>query len=84
MTLYYAMKYRNIGLLCDAMREVAIIFQSPLSEKPKYVWAMLRQMYIFDIAFADPVLQEAYLVNVFINPQNLSNTFYEMNLLLEY
>lgn len=45
---------------------------------------MLRQLHIFDIKAADPVLQKTYLANLFVNPKCQSKTFYEINLLLKY
>lgn len=84
MTLYYAIKNGDIGLLKHAMREVCIILQAPAALKPKYARAMLRQVHIFDKKVADPILQEAYLANALINPRGKPQSFYEIDLLLEY
>lgn len=84
MTLSYAIKHGDIGLLCHAMREVCVIVQAPAAGKPKYARAMLRQLHIFDTKAANPQLQEAYLANALVNPRGLSHTFYEVDLLLEY
>ena len=56
MTLCYAIKNGNTGLLNHALREICIILQSPVLGKPKYARAMLRQVHIFDTKAADPVL----------------------------
>lgn len=45
---------------------------------------MLRQLHIFDIQAADPILQEAYLANALVNPRGRLQTFYEIDLLLEH
>ena len=69
MTLCYAIKNRDTGLLKHALREVCIIFQSPVVGKPKYAKAMLRQLHIFDTKAADLVLQKTYLANSLVNPK---------------
>lgn len=84
LTLCYSIKWGDIGLLRSALREVTIILQAPLAKKPKYAREMFRQMHIFDTTAADTILQEAYIANVLVNPQGLSYTFYEMDLLLEH
>ena len=84
MTLCYAIKNGDIGLLKYAMREVCIIFQAPAASKPKYTRAMLKQVHIFDTKAADPILQEAYLANALVNPRGKPQSFYEMDLLLEH
>ena len=84
MTFCYAIKNGDIGLLKHAMREVCIILQAPAASKPKYARAMLRQVHIFDTKAADPILQKAYLANALVNPRGKSQTFYEMDLLLEH
>ena len=84
MTLCYALKNGDIGLLKHTMREVCIILQAPAASKPKYARAMLRQVHIFDTKAADPILQKAYLANALVNPRGKSQTFYEMDLLLEH
>ena len=84
MTLCYAIKNGDTGLLKHALREICIILQSPVLGKPKYARAMLRQVHIFDTKAADPVLQEAYLANALVNPKGQPGTFYEMDLLLEH
>lgn len=48
MTLFYAIKYRDIGFLYHVIREVTVIFQALAAKKPKYAKAMLRQLHIFD------------------------------------
>lgn len=56
ITLYYAIKNGDIDILKYALREICIIFQSPVVGKPKYERAMLRQLHIFDTMAIDPVL----------------------------
>lgn len=56
MTLCYAIKNEDIGLLRHAMREVGIIFQALAVSKPKYTRVMLKQLHIFDTQAADPIL----------------------------
>ncbi len=84
MTLCYAIKNGDIGLLWHAMREVGVILQASAASKPKYARAMLRQLHIFDTQAADPILQEAYLANVLVNPRGQLQTFYKIDLLLEH
>ncbi len=66
------------------MREVGVIFQALTVLKLKYTRVMLRQLHIFDTQAADPILQEAYLANAFVNPRGQPQTFYEMDLLLKH
>ena len=42
MILSYVIKYRNINFFCYTIREVTVILQAPIANKPKYVKAMLR------------------------------------------
>lgn len=84
MTLCYGIKNGDTGFLKYALREVCIIFQSPVVGKLKYIKIILKQVYSFDTKTADSVPQEAYLANAFVNPKGQPRTFYEMNLLLEY
>lgn len=84
LTLCYAIKWGDIGLLQDAMREICVIFQAPCAKKPKYAKEMLRQLHILDTGAADPILCKAYLANALVNPRGLPHTFYEMDLLLEH
>lgn len=46
--LYYIIKNGNISFLKYVIREIFIILQIPIALKPKYVKAILRQVYIFD------------------------------------
>lgn len=55
ITFCYAIKKSDIGLLKYAMREVYIIFQVLAVLKPKYVMAMLKQVYIFDTKIANSI-----------------------------
>lgn len=66
------------------MREICIILQAPTIQKPKYVRELLKQVHIFDIIAADPILQEAYLANTLVNPQGLKHIFYEMDIIFEH
>lgn len=84
MTLCFAIKNGDIGLLRQALREVYLILQAPSANKPKYACEMLWQLHIFDTCAADPVLQEAYLANSLVNPRELPSTFYKIDLLLEH
>lgn len=56
ITLYYLIKYDNIGLLKYAIREICIILQTLTTQKPKYACKMLRQVYVFSTKAADPIL----------------------------
>ncbi len=83
-TLYYSIKWGDTGLLRNALREIAIIFQALVARKLKYAREMLCQIHILDITIANLILQNAYITNALVNLQGLSHTFYEMNLLLKY
>lgn len=84
LTLCYSIKWGDVGLLRDIMREITIILQAPSAKKPKYAREMLHQMHILDITAADPVLKIAYIANALVNLRGLPSTFYEMDLLLEH
>lgn len=84
LTLCYAIKKKDVGLLKIAMCKVTIIFQALSAKKPKYTWEMLHQIYIFDINVANPVLQNAYIANALVNLRGLPFNFYKMDLFLEY
>ena len=42
MTLCYAIKHSDTGLLRHAMREICVILQAPAAYNPKYAQAMMR------------------------------------------
>lgn len=84
MSLCYAIKHGDTGLLRHAMREVCVILQALSACQPKYSREMMRQVHIFDTKAVDPILQEAYLANALVNLRGLPDTFYEMDLLLEH
>ncbi len=84
LTLCWSIKFGDIGLLRDALRQVTIILQVPSAKKPKYAREMLRQIHILDTTAADLVLQRAYIANALVNFQCLPFTLYEMDLLLEH
>lgn len=84
MTLSYAVKHGDIGLLRNAIREVCVILQAPAAAQPKYARTMLRQLHIFDTKASDLLLQETYLANALVNLCRLPHTFYELDLLLEH
>lgn len=84
LTLCWSIKWGDVGLLKDALREVTIILQAPSGKKPKYAREMLRQMHVLDTTAADPILQRAYIANALVNLRGLPFTFYEMDLLLEH
>ena len=56
ITLYYLIKYGDISLLKHIIKEIYIILQVSATQKPKYVYKMLRQVHIFDTKAADPIL----------------------------
>lgn len=58
-----------------------MILQTPVANKPKYTRAILRQLHIFDTKTFNPLLQEVYLANIFINLYKLLYTFYKLNFL---
>lgn len=58
ITLYYSIKNVDKNQFCHVMREIVIIFQAPAVSKRKYASGILRQLHIFDIGVADPILQE--------------------------
>lgn len=84
MTLCFAIKNRDTGLLRYAIREICILFQFLVAKKPIYAKAMLRHIYIIDTKAANPIVQEAYLANALVNPQGFPQTFYKIDLLLEH
>lgn len=84
LTLCWSIKFGDIGLLRDALREVTIILQALSANKPKYAREMLRQMHILDTTAVDPILQRTYIANTPVNFRGLPFTFYEMDLLLEH
>lgn len=67
MTLYYAIKYSNIGFFCYAIKEVGIILQALSISKPKYVHEMMREVDIFNIKTTDIIYKKAYLANFLVN-----------------
>lgn len=53
MTLYYTIKNNNIGFFKYIIRKVFIIFQIVKVLKLKYIKAIFKQIYIFNIKTVD-------------------------------
>ena len=56
MTLCFAIKHTDIGVLTHALWEVAVILQAPVAKKPKCAKTLLKQIYIIDTKAADRIL----------------------------
>ncbi len=56
ITLCYAIKHNDISFLRHVLWEVVVIFQVPAAKKPKYINALLKQIYIIDTTVVDPIL----------------------------
>lgn len=56
LTLYWLIKWGDIGFLQNAIQELIIVVQAPSTMKPKYVKVILCQMYIFNTNAADLIL----------------------------
>lgn len=67
MTLCYSIKYENICFLKYIFQKVSLIFQVQATKDPKYLKALLKQIYIIGTKFANPILQKAYSANILIN-----------------
>lgn len=83
-SLFFTIKNENTGLLKYIIWEICIIFQSLIVKKPKYVNAILKQIHIINIKATDSIFQGVYLANILVNSWGLLQTFYKMDLLLEY
>lgn len=83
ITFCNTIKISDIGLFCNTIKEICIIFEVPAILKSKSIKAKVSQVYIINTNTIDPILQKAYLANILVNLKDMPQIFYEINFLLE-
>ena len=83
LTLRYAIKYADIGLLRHALRDTAIVFQAAAARAPKYGHALLYTLHLVDSPAATMRLQECVLTNSLVNLEGAEDSNFELDRLLE-
>jgi hypothetical protein len=83
LTIRYAIKHADIGLLRYALRHVTIIFQASAAGTPKYAQALLHTLHTIDSPAATIKLQDAILMNGLANLRGDGNSNFETDRLLE-
>ncbi|KAL8926613.1 MAG: hypothetical protein Q9172_001712 [Xanthocarpia lactea] len=82
--LTHAIKFADIGLLRQALREACIIFQAPEGQTTNYGPELLRLMHLYDSEAAHPDLQRAMLVNSLVNLRGTRGKTFEVDRLVEF
>ena len=83
LTLRYAIKHADIGLLRYALRHITVIFQAEAADTPKYAQALLYVLHLVDSPAATMRLQECVLSNSLVNLQGAKDSNFELDRLLE-
>ncbi|KAL8635581.1 MAG: hypothetical protein Q9228_006941 [Teloschistes exilis] len=83
LTLRYAIKFADIGLLRLCLRTITLMFQSSHAGTPKYSQALLYLVHTTDTVAAHPQLQDAILANSLVNTRGATDSNYETDRLLE-
>ena len=83
LTLRYAIKHADIGLLRHALRRVTMVFQAEVAGTPNYSYALLRVLHMVDSPAASVELQDSILANSLVNLRGGDNTNFEVDRLLE-
>ena len=83
LTLRYAIKYADIGLLRHALRHATVIFQASVAGTPKYAQALLYTLHAIDSSAATIRLQESILMNSLVNLRGDEESSFETARLLE-
>ena len=84
LTLCHAIKFADIGLLRQALREVCILFQAKEANASNYAPELLRLMHLYDSEAADLILQEAMLINGLVNLSGKPGKSFEIDRLVEF
>ena len=83
LTLRYAIKYADIGLLRFTLRHIAVVFQAEAAGTPKYANALLYLVHLTDSPASDERLQRCVLTNGLVNLQGHPTSNFELDRLLE-
>ena len=83
LTLRYAIKHADIGLLRRALRQVMMMFQAESAGTPNYAQVLLRVLHMTDSPAATLELQDAILANSLVNLRGNEDSNYETDRLLE-
>lgn len=83
LSLRYAIKHADIGLLRLALRHSAVIFQAAAAGTPKYARALFHTLHLVDSPAADIQLQEFILANSLVNLRGAADSNFELDRLLE-
>ena len=82
--LCHAIKFADIGLLRQSLREVCIVFQAKEGHTFNYGPELLRLMHLYDSDAAEPELQRAMLANSLVNLQGKYGKAFEIDRLVEF
>ena len=83
LTLKYAIKHADIGLLRYALRLTTVVFQADVAGTPKYAQALLYTLHMVDSPASSTELQNCVLANSLVNQRGKSDTNFELDRLLE-
>ena len=81
----HAIKFGDVGLLQHALQECTIIFQAKEGGTVFYATELLRVLHLYTNELSsDPQLREAMLANSLVNLSGRSDSFFEVDRLLEF
>lgn len=83
MTLRYAIKHADIGILRHALKEATILMLSKEAKTPKYAKGLLYTWHLVASSASNKRLQDYVLANSLVNLQSKEDTNFELDRLLE-
>ena len=83
LTLKYAIKYADIGLLRYILPHTTAMFHDKQGHKPNYANASLYMLHLLCSRASDKKLQDFVLANSLVNMQGRENSNFELDRLLE-
>ena len=84
LLLCHAIKFADIGLLRQALREACVMFQAKEGQTTNYGPELLRLMHLYDSDASHPQLQRAMLVNSLVNLRGVYGKTFEVDRLVEF
>lgn len=84
LLLRHSIKYGDIGMLRQALRDACVMFQAPEGSTNLYAAELIRLIHLYCSDAADVELQEAMLINSLVNLQGRDGKCFEADRLLEY
>jgi hypothetical protein len=84
LLLKWSIKYADLGLIRQAMRECCVLFQAPSGRKGNYAREMIRYLQLVDSEAVKSEVADYILLNALVNPSGKVDGWYPMDQHLEF